>query len=503
MAIVFVVATSTLSLRLAPQVNSPDEAVNLAFIERFAESFDLQITASGVTQEFGLAPRSVSFEFGAYVPAVFIGMLIIYGMLAAVFGAGAVWVFTPIAAGLAGLAFFSLIRRVWGSSTAVVSALLYFLHPVLWYYTVRGLYHNVLFLSLLIIGLWLVVARPLKYEWGNDVLAFGVIGASLAVRGAEAVWVGAALLLMWLLTKGWKRIQQTAIWIGLGVVSVAVVWSVQPGLLFGGYVLGESSLSNLLFPFGFHPRAILTNTWQYLIMLSGVVGVFSLIGWGVSVWKLKAGKKSAVKLYTIIFTLVAWYPLAVYGSWVFADNPTPWLVTIGNSYLRYWLPVLIFALPFVGYAVTYVFHWLLKRDKKYAGGFWFAVFVLWLVGSVSLFYAGNDGYAQVYAQAQFAQQTKEVVLEITQPDDVIMVEAWDKVFWPDRDVGRGLFTVEGLERAGDAMFNNDENGFWYFGLRMSAEQEEFLQNEQAILSIPHAEFGDHMLYKLTFPPSYE
>ena len=495
LGVVFVFATSAFSFQLAPQVNSPDEAVNLAFIEQFSQTFSLQIKAGAASTAFDLAPRSVVFESGAYAPAAFIGMIVLYGLLAWILGSWFIWVATPLVAGAAGLALYSLISRTWGRPTAVVTGLLYFLHPVLWYYTVRGLYHNVLFLSLLIVGLWLVVIRPLKKQWTNDVFAFGVIGMSILVRGAELPWVAGLLVLIWVFTKGWKRLAQTGIWIGLGVVSAAVVSIAQPDLLLGGYVLGETSFTQLLFPFGIHPKLVWHNLWQYGLALGGVVGLFSVIGW------LYAARHKRSS-YFWIFTLLAWVPLVVYGSWQIADNPTSWLVTMGNSYMRYWLPVFIFALPFVGFAVTQMFDWLQQRDKRYAGGFWFAFFIFWVVGSVRLFYGGVDGYAAIAQQTEFADAVTVQVFATTQPNDVIFVNTWDKVFWPERTVARGLFTQDGAQTAGDTLMQFDESSVWYFGLKMDAEQEDFLRDNQAIISLIELEFGDHALYRLVFPPPY-
>lgn len=499
LAILFLMATAGMSYALGPLVNSPDEMANLAFARQFSENSSLRIQASEIGRAFDLAPRSVSFSADAYVPASFYGLPVVYGSVMAVFGEKIIWFLTPLIVALAGLAFFGLIRHVWGERIALVSGLLYFLHPVLWYYTVRGLFNNALFMSLLLIGLYLLVVRPMRWKVLADVLSYVAIMLALFVRTSEALWVGALLLLLWLFTKSWRNRALTLTWlVCVGVTITAAYVLGVTDLWRGGYVTQGigSTLSSLVFPFGFNPHTASRAAWNYgFLLLAFVVLTYKLgfLAYAYQTIRTKKVFSSPSSIYAVLILLLAWYPLLMYGSWLVKDNPTPWLVTIGNSYLRYWLPLFVFALPFSAYLLVFLFEKYTAVSRRYAAGIWVGFFVFWLVQSVYVFYAGADGYGQLSRQQKAAEVVQQQVLTIVQPDDVLITDKWDKVFWPSRTVGRGIHQPW-MQQKVRAMVAKTQ--VYYFGLRFTSDEAAAIAKND-VRATEQKTFGDHVLYQLT------
>ncbi len=510
---IFLIATSIASVGIRAVPNSPDEMAARATISAWQERNSLSVPIVSVPAlEYEFAPRSMSIVDGQYVPAIFYGLPVIYGSIAKVFGFASIWVLTPLAVFVAGLAFFGLVRLAWGERIAMISGMLYFLHPVLWYYSTRGLYPNALFASLVLIGLYVLFKRP----WGsatimrsvvNDVVAYACIVAALLVRTAEAPWVAALLVLSWLLVKGWQRGVLTITWLVLIAVSLFTAITLAPQFIqtfwSGGYVLGEFSMSQLLFPFGIHPRVILDVFWRYGITLLGFISVVSLLGLLAALVQLvrkKAWFSSATGKYTLLGIFTLWYPVVVYGSWVIQDNPTPWFTTVGSSYLRYGIPLLIFLLPFAAYGLAKLFDHLRTKDPRYAGGVWIAFFVLWIIQSGAIFYGGSDGYRQLSDNIAYAASVKQEMVELVGPGTPIIVDRWDKVFWPDLTVARGLFDPSMAAAIKQIVVDHrdafGEHGIpiFYFGRSLSEEQYDVLTDDYNLDLVEFASFDDHILY---------
>ncbi len=516
--LMFLVGTGLFAGELSPVMNSPDENVNLVFSRQFAEDYSLSLgvsevdTTSEFVVEYGLAPRSVSFSGVKYVPATFWGLPIFYGGIISVLGDGLVWYLTPLLIFLAGLAFYSLVKKCWGERVAMVSGVLFYLHPIVWLYSVRGLFNNELFLALLMFALWFTFVRPLKFksskfkkfQWLkiiNDVLGFVFVGAALFVRAAEALWVIPGFILVWLLIKGWKYWVSTLTWIVLGLVPVVLMFGKGVVVFAAGYVINFNSFVQALFPFGLHFRQIATTVWQYLFSLSGFIFVICFLGGLYILFRLIKikklfGSKQGVYLLSLVVLL---YPILLYGSWVIHDNPTVGMVTVGNSYMRYWLPVLVFIIPLGAQFLVSMFKYFLKVDKKYSAIIWTGFFVLWIVQSLYLFYLSPDAYYEVRQQNIFAKNVKAQVLAQVSEDSVLITDRWDKVFWPDRIVGRDLFsekTFGALKQFVSSQDSDKSNGFYYFGLKF--RDEEFVRlDEKNILANQVQEFeNNHVLYEL-------
>lgn len=140
---------------------SPDETANAFFAERFAESLSLRGLSDPLLESFDrIHPRSTLVEDGALVPGSFLGLPVVYGFFVMVLGPMVLWILTPLLTILAAHGWRRLVERFTTSAVANISYLLFLLHPAVWYYSARGLMHNVLFLDLLVLAVWLWVVRP-------------------------------------------------------------------------------------------------------------------------------------------------------------------------------------------------------------------------------------------------------------------------------------------------------------------------------------------------------
>lgn len=233
-----------------PLINSsPDEAANYFFTRLFAEE--------GVLNKYealneGIDPvvhqRSINVNPENYlVPGSFLGIMLIYGFISKIFGSGIIIFLTPLFAALSSLFFYGIMKKIFSRKIAFVSAILMLSHPVFFYYSTRSMFHNVLFIALLIMGIYFLIVSfseeevitksenshicqaagvskikqknagilpPPSARGQNDakkrtiknlftayspvLLAGFFIGLALIVRTSETPWVIIMLLLLWI-----------------------------------------------------------------------------------------------------------------------------------------------------------------------------------------------------------------------------------------------------------------------------------------------------------------
>ncbi|MBN2854181.1 glycosyltransferase family 39 protein [Patescibacteria group bacterium] len=137
--------------------SSPDESANYYFSSNYAISGELSVLdRAGVISEGWTSPRSTRNDLGFLKPVSFPGILLIYGAIASFFGLAVIPFLTPLFASLGIIIFYCLIRRFFKERVALWSAFLLAFFPVYIYYSVRAMFHNVLFIVLLLAGLYLL-----------------------------------------------------------------------------------------------------------------------------------------------------------------------------------------------------------------------------------------------------------------------------------------------------------------------------------------------------------
>ncbi|MBI2551622.1 glycosyltransferase family 39 protein [Candidatus Uhrbacteria bacterium] len=461
---------------------SPDETANYFFTNRFADTWTLRaFDALGADFDGALHPRSVVSQAGILLPGSFLGLPVLFGTMARVFGERILPLLTPILFLLSVPVWYAICRRFFSPTVARWSAVLYPMLPPLWYYGARSFMHNVPFLCFLIFASGLFLLRPfssrLRAGFWKQHLDPLVGGAFLAValwlRLSEIVWIIPSIAILW-----WPvRTQLKRSWIVVALVSFILMmlplflWQQRTyGAWFRtGYTMeaqetqevqgaqGEferkiggvpaprpdaqktstiSPRADTLFPFGLHPRSALMAFDLYVARLFPWLIVLVMIGLPLFVGKMRQEKEKGLvrRTYLQLLLFVSAYLVLMYGSWKIQDNPDPRAVTIGNSYVRYWLPMYVLALPLAGEAIVWIIQKVGKTifARRVAAATFFLLIVSFSLNSV--FLADTDSLLTMRRTLLRSAEIKQQALALIETDAVVIVDRADKLFFPDRHI---------------------------------------------------------------------
>ncbi len=463
--------------------NSPDEMLNYFWSVNYAETASIKYEEEMLKESnFLLKPRSTSAIGNYVIPGSFMGMSFLYGNIARFFSnfnlpvKDVVLYLTPFFMVLSLWAFYYLVRIFFDKKISIFSVGVLATFPAVVYYASRSMYHNILFLSLLIIGLTLALysvnhkSDSFKLRlWGylKSVLSGLAIGMALFVRTSEIVWVSFIVGLIILLNikgffdlKNKKRLVYKWIWLFLFLTGILI--AVLPLFLLNYNIYGQplsigynvnipqqvsdiytqASLwfSVLVTPFGFNLDSILINSYNYLYKiylpysLAAIMGVFVLIF--KFFHKLKNKNLDIVIkrqiLYLSTFLLISVYMMVFYGSWTIIDRIDNATFSIGTSYTRYWLPIYVFSIPFISLAVVSVVS--IFRRKNARNILLVLIFVIFSIYSAILVYWKTDESLVFVRDTIKRQQAKLIRLNNIANKDSVFVLGFkqaDKIFFPE------------------------------------------------------------------------
>ena len=417
--------------------NSPDETANAFFIRQYVETGSLRVAEPlNVLAEDLLHPRAVAIAHHNLVPGSFLGMLLLYGWIAKILGLWIVPFLTPFFATIASLFFYKLVRAICDERVARWSFFLLLIHPAWIYYTSRSMFPNVLFLSLLIIGLYYLLTTH------YSLLTSLLIGAALAVRTSEAGWVLGGIALLWLFHRkeiSWKRV--VIFIVGVAIAFLPIFYhnnQLYGNPFYNGYAQIDSeavpaafawhfqsrflsTIFSLLLPFGIKPFVLLQNAYQYLVWFFWWFAVPTVLGFVLIVRKHRS--KNVFMFVCLYVCMLLWLVL-YYGSWVFHDT-TLTGPTLGTSYVRYWLPLFVFGIPFIAFALS-------KQQRFVMHVTSFCIIIL--LSSLSVFWNTGESLFALRKTASEGRSVREAVLERTSPSAIILADRSDKLFFPERRV---------------------------------------------------------------------
>jgi len=145
-SIFFFLSSLVLTFHIDHLFVSPDETANFFFAEHYIQEGTLsQFISLNTVLDDSLFPRSVFSREGLLLPISFHGLPILYGLIGKVFRGNVMFFLTPFFACLAVFAWYHIIRHLWNKQIALLASLFLFFHPAFWFYTARGMMHNVLF----------------------------------------------------------------------------------------------------------------------------------------------------------------------------------------------------------------------------------------------------------------------------------------------------------------------------------------------------------------------
>lgn len=401
LALLFFTGTAYYNSQVRPEGfvfwGSPDENANYVFTKLYGQTGRISIFEGyNLYVEDILHPRSIRSDWGELKPVSFLGIIIIYGKIVSVLGYKVIPYLTPFFASLGIIFYYLLIKKLFGRRNAFLSAFLLTGFPVYIYYSARSMFHNVLFLVLLLASLYfsyLMVEKSgqtkkkffnlnLKnINWFTGVFAaLGgyLLGLALMVRTSEALWLLPALGILWLfnfkkvgiskllvflsftfigwLPAGyWNQILfGHPIYSGYPEMNTSVAQIADSGQKLAGVIIPTnlaqikqllSQVKTNVFYFGLDPAKSASMFNYYFIRMfpwifwPAVAGLFLRLRRIYSWKKRDFAYLSALIIASVILVLY-------YGSWEFFDNPDVTSRTIGNSYTRYWLPIYLGATPF-------------------------------------------------------------------------------------------------------------------------------------------------------------
>ncbi|HPI67189.1 MAG TPA: hypothetical protein PKZ16_01420 [bacterium] len=434
--------------------NTPDEVINYYFSVSYAQTGNLYyLEPLNVFMHRVIFPRWALVVGNKITPGNFLGLDLIFGSVAKVFGLGIIPFLTPLFAfGLVLFCYF-LFRLFWSEKIAFLSCLLIYIFPPFWYYASRTLFPNILFLFCLIAALYffikLISGENFDANRKNvflSVLGGLFLGAALIGRTSEIVWLFFLFLLLLIF---WHPPLKKVYPFLLLIIFVAALCFVpvfyHHKILYDnyfstGYPLDTVSnnletntisqiawLKALFLPFGLHLKNIILVIYHYLLKMLWSWFIFWLIGF---VFFIK-NKPSLKEKKFLILSLVPSYLLIYYGSWQFYDATVPGLISLGSSYVRYFLPLFIFNLPFVAWLLFFV---KAKIKNKYLSfSFIFLVIICLFFWSLNLvWFKGPESLSPLKKQLLISQTLAVEVVKNTKPHDLILVSASaDKIIFPE------------------------------------------------------------------------
>ncbi|HSD12389.1 MAG TPA: hypothetical protein VLC10_02415, partial [Patescibacteria group bacterium] len=466
----FFAAYAFLPLTSPHRYNSPDEASNAYFSRHFASSGSLWYAEplNLVLKDEVVHPRSVRVVDNFLVPGGFIGLPMLYGGIAAALGAGIIPFLTPFFAVAAALAFAWLASRWLGVRGGLIAGAALLLQPAWWYAASRTLQPNVLFVAFVIFSAAMFFGAPIfavverraiegvrLLRLADGAIAGILLAAAVAVRMAEAYWlILGALVLLAVCRKRvpWGRLAAFAVTSAAALAPLLIMNQAIYGSPFAtGYGSGVSvpageipqglgnallgPLRPLLFPLGFAPRTAFANFWTYGIAFFwwwSVLVACGVVSYALARRRARQPWSSAAKAYAATAVVVTLWLILFYGSWRVQDNPDPDAVTIGSSYLRYWLPVFVFSTVPVAWLAAAA----TERLSRRAAAAWLAAAFVFAAASsaTDVFWGNGEGLLSVRAELiRYDAIVREIVAKTPEPS-LVIVDRADKYVWPDRPV---------------------------------------------------------------------
>ncbi|MBU1148948.1 glycosyltransferase family 39 protein [Patescibacteria group bacterium] len=432
---------------------SPDATANYHFINLFADDFKLSYQQPGLELGEGIiAPRSTKVVNGQVAPNGFLGLIVIYGLLAKLFTSNILPFITPLLAAVAAVFFYLLLTKIFTPRISFISGLLLLTFPGYWYYASRYLMPNLPFLTCLIIGLFFLLGTFSSRSGKNYILAGLFIGFSLIIRTSEIIWIAPLILLIIVCHRrqqySWSKLLLLFAIIGFIFLPILLFnYDLYQSPLASGYSssvdssLSDSSSPNigqkimsLILPFGFSLANAWNNFYSYYLKymlwfsLPAVLGLLLLI----KNWILQKISR-AQKGYLLSFIFVTLWLFVFYGSWQFREFSDPDKLILGSSFIRYWLPIFVASLPLASLFLVKVS----QLFKSKLGQKYFTIIIIlfiFLFSANLVIFDPLYGLAKIKDDVTQYQEISRQVEALTSDDSIIITGGADKVIFPQRQV---------------------------------------------------------------------
>ncbi len=505
---------------------SPDENANAFFAQQFSQTGRLAVFEPlNIVFNDALHPRSTVSVNGWLVPGGFIGLPVLYGIIISFFGGWILTFITPLLAITALFAWYGLVKKIYDREIAVLSSLLLAIMPAWWYYSARSLMPNVPFVAFLIFAGYFLIVRPSKnkrYSEMDFVVSGTLTGLALFIRPSELIWLAlaSAATAVWFRTK--FSIRPILLFLGSMLIALTPMLFLNQATYGSPFTTGYtvpssnvpdpeissispaseratiSTISKFLFPFGLSKTSTITNVLSYGFGMFWWMAALGFIGFPLlfptrATESVKRVEQKAYLSFTAVATV---YLIILYGSWTFYDNPDQSQVTMANSHVRYWLPIFVLVTPAVAAAIRWISRRAITPTARMIS--LSALIILCLGLSVrTTFFLSEDGLVNVASTLEASREIHEHVLNLTEPDAVVIVDRADKLFFPDRRV---LYPLR--EESTYALMPRIvlRATLYYYGITLPEKDLAWLNNEKLFglgLGIDPVEtFGIETLYRI-------
>lgn len=487
-----------------PLYSWPDEMANAFFIEQFASTTSLRVEQPYDLFAHNLVtPRSMTLRDGFLVPVGFVGLPVLYGLIAKIMGGLYVFV-TPLLAVLCVYLLYRVVSVVWDERMGIVSGLLLAVYPPFVYYASFTLLPNIAFVTALMAGLFFLLKnfyhRRYIFNYIFSALAFSV---AVMIRPNELIWFGVALIA---LLCAYRKDIQAFDWFVFVVTSatMALIYFFINVQTYGSYLpsgyttqisqTGEVqtqawSVMKLFFPFGIDLSMVWHNLvtfvipvqWPYMIL--AVFGIVAFLG----VYKERDG----YAYFGGVMILTA-YLLIYYGSWELVDSFVGSHSQLGISYNRYWLPVGMLMIPLSAY---FLVDMAKRSSRTMVGGMLVVISVL----SLSIvFFHGPDSLMRIKHSLRQQERLHAQIISLTEQKSVIMTHRGDKIVFPQRQV---ISQYDPADLSGVRALLAQDIPVYYLiykdELFVQQENEQFFTPQGLTRKQPQILEGDYLLYEIT------
>lgn len=452
---------------------SPDETAVARMSRSFGEGLTMRI-ADPILREYPfIHPRSLVSQGDAMVPVGFLGLPILMGLIWSLFHEWGIVLLTPLLAMSAAYPLWRFSRK-YGIIGQVVTVTTWLSFPTVILYANRGSFPNLPVVCLMLWAAWFIWEHR---SWMRSACAGILFGFAMAIRPVEAVWTLPWMIVAWQMRPGGKDGKERTdvvafLFAAIFVLGCAflIAWMTYGSPFVIGYSLRDPMMDvasatgpvpTVLvgWPFGLHPRNIFFNIRAYFV---GYLWPWALCAIVAAVVWIKRGARAIPLLAG--WTLVAL--CAMYAGTIYQDHVGLNVASLGNSFLRYTLPLV----PFFSLSTGALAAWLGSRfSREHATTLaLLATAFLFLCGTWTAVKRDDEGIEADARQLQSYATILSLAEEKLPPETIILSERSDKIFFPRFRVASPLPDEVSLLR----LIHDGRYPLAFFGLATDLRSEQ-------------------------------
>ncbi|MBI2551942.1 glycosyltransferase family 39 protein [Candidatus Uhrbacteria bacterium] len=439
--------------------NSPDEAANALFARQMQQATSVRVPTLIKDAPAFVAPRSIKRAGNTFIPVGFISFPTLFGILAKALGTTGTLALTAILSGLTVGAWYGFIRRIFGATIGLFSAILYGLHPAVLYWGARPFYPHALFISTTILALYFLgrtvrlrhergaadqeilkenptASQPLVKKRAASFLAGLMAGVAVTLRPTEGLWLAPVFFAVFALRALRRRVALIPLALG-GLFPIFAILALQNRLYGSPFKTGYPELfqpknladtvSILVTPFGFDLARTAQVGWEYLARLFWWYALLIVIGVA-ALFLRKSTTARRMRWWGLGVLLLTLFFLQFYGSWLLRDR-LDLLPSLGTSFTRYFLPLYLLTTPLAAYGLRVIQFRRFGKILAVCAGIFFLFF-----SARTLLWSSDENLVELNAVLRENIKVREHILSLTPADSIILTDRADKIIFPSREV---------------------------------------------------------------------